>query len=86
MSEQQPLVDDVTADSVSTDSPSGTVYVVTCRRDGTPHAFVEAVYTSEAAAEAHKRWLADNAFREDAIAWGVHERSIETAFERGEAE
>ena len=80
--EQQQLV----AGSVNTDSLSGTVFVVTCRRDGDPHCHVEAVYDNEDAAEAHKRDIADDSFGYGAIAWGVHEMEIDAGFVEADAE
>jgi hypothetical protein len=58
-----------------------TVYVVASRPDGAPHPYVEAVYDSEEAAEEHRQHLADNSFEEGVVAWGVHERTIESSFE-----
>ena len=81
-----PFVDDLVVGATDTNTASGSVYVVTCRRDGAPHAFVEGVYTTESAAEAHKQWLAENSFREQAIAWGVHEQPVETEFSEGDDE
>jgi len=66
--------------SVNTNEISGTVYVVTSRKDGDPHSHVEGVYTDKGAAKKHKQYLADNSFREMAIAWGIHEQEIQTGF------
>jgi len=76
----EPFIDDLVVGATNTNTASGSVYVVTCRRDGAPHSCVEAVYTTEAAAEEHKQWLADNSFAEQAIAWGVHEKPVKTEF------
>jgi hypothetical protein len=81
-SEQAPLFEQETI--VEEDEAPATVWVVTARRDGCPHSFVEAVYDSEEAAEEHKQYLQDNAFGEMAIAWGMHERPVSSAFDGGE--
>jgi len=79
MTEQDTLV----AGSVSTDTLAGTVYVVTARKDEDPHSHVEAVYEDKEAAEQHRRALAESARPPYAIAWGVHEREIESSYDGG---
>jgi len=78
--------DTLVAGSVNTNTLSGTVWVVTVRKDGDPHSHVEAVYAGEDAANAHKKYIADNSFQVGAIAWGVHERELQAAFNGGESE
>lgn len=60
------------------------VHVVMSRKDGSPHPFVEAVYDSKEAAEEHKRHLANNSFQHAVVAWGVHERAVQSEFTEGD--
>ena len=66
-----------------TDSDDATVWVVTYRVDDGPHSHVAGVYDDETPAREHKRHLADNALGERAIAWGVHEQPVDSAFNGG---
>jgi hypothetical protein len=74
----------LTTGSVDTRTLSGTVWVVTARKDGAPASFVEAVYATEGAARQHKQALADPVRPPYAILWGVHEREIQNSFDREE--
>jgi hypothetical protein len=55
-----------------------TVWVVSSRKDGSPHPFVEAVYDNQDAAREHKKELAEDSFKHNVVAWSVHERTLHT--------
>jgi len=58
-----------------------TVWVVTACREDSPHAFVEGVYETERAAQAHRDELADNSFQHGVVAWSVHKRPVREGYD-----
>lgn len=58
-----------------------TVWVVTARREDSPHCEVRGVYETERAAQAHRDELANNCFAHGVVAWSVHERLVRERFD-----
>lgn len=67
----------------NTEQSSDTVYVVSSRKEDSPHPFVEAVYDNEGAAMEHKRDLGSNSFQHGVVAWGMDARTVQSEYCEG---